>query len=138
MEKSIDLVRGAVASIAKGLGLKSPEFLVRSAASSDGGVYVKVENGKYWLIAEERGVEVSRECFDDLYEVVYLIIKGVLSAEAIAYELEHRVKGQDFRRVLFAHWVERTGSVSKDYGDRIKFDVANILKESPFVDDRVL
>lgn len=55
---------------------------------------------------------------------------------ACAYELEHRIPGQDFRRLMFSKRVELLTSIDPDMGRRGKEQIAETLRNAPFNDDR--
>jgi len=51
------------------------------------------------------------------------------------FELKHRVKGQSFRRLLFAKQIEYLSSVHVGWAEAKRSEMDAILNEPPFDDD---
>lgn len=54
-------------------------------------------------------------CFDNLDKLYYEIFKDITFSMAMQYELVHRQKGKDFRRILFAKAEELIGIMQLTY-----------------------
>lgn len=134
MDKSIDLVDQAVQKIANAAGIKGARLLVRRSSSPDGYPFVEIKSGSYYLVSEERGREISRSRFDELDDVVYVIIRDALKEECVAFELVNRVPGKDTRRIYFRRFIERMSAIDESYGSRARSEVDDILARSPFRD----
>lgn len=98
--------------------------------------HVEVKDGQYHYVAVERGAEVFRESTSDLDELLYWIFEGVTFSMACAYELEHRIPGQDFRRLMFSKQVELLTSIDPAMGRRVEDEIAQTLRGAPFNDGR--
>jgi hypothetical protein len=98
--------------------------------------HIEIGGGQYHYVAVERGTEVFRKSTSDLDELLYWIFDGVTFSMACAYELEHRIPGQDFRRLMFSKRVELLTSIDPDMGRRGKEQIAETLRNAPFNDDR--
>ncbi|NJM41318.1 MAG: hypothetical protein HC853_11410 [Anaerolineae bacterium] len=57
---------------------------------------------QYHYIVTERGLELSRQTTTDKDELLYWLVSSIASARASPYEFRHRVRGQSFRRLMFA------------------------------------
>ena len=71
---------------------------------------------QYHYVAVERGTEVFRKSTSDLDELLYWIFEGVTVSMACAYELAHRIPGQDFRRLMFSKQAELLASIDPEMG----------------------
>jgi hypothetical protein len=98
--------------------------------------HIEVGDGQYHYVAVERGTEVFRKSTSDLDELLYWIFDGVTFSMACAYELEHRIPGQDFRRLMFSKRVELLTSIDPDMGRRAQEQIAETLRNAPFNDGR--
>jgi hypothetical protein len=96
--------------------------------------YVEVDAERYHYVVNERGVETERLSTPSLDELLYRVACDLTFSIAVAYELRHRVHGQDARRVMFARQVELLHRVSHDWAVRQAAEHEEILSRHPFVD----
>lgn len=98
--------------------------------------HIEVGTGQYHYVAVERGTEVFRKSTSDLDELLYWIFEGVTFSMACAYELAHRIPGQDFRRLMFSKQAELLTSIDPEMGRRRQDEITKTLRNAPFNDNR--
>lgn len=126
-----------VESVAKHLAerLGEPTGLPTFGYSVDGAhPHVEVDSRGYHYVVVERGQEMRRDTTPSLDELLYWIIRDATFGIAVAYELAHRVAGQDFRRILFAKQVELISRLGPTWGERCAEEQREILRKHPFDD----
>ena len=96
--------------------------------------HVEVDVRGYHYVIVERGRELKRITTDDLDELFYNIFEGVTFSLAGDYEVNHRIEGQDSRRLLFQRQVELLSALSPQWGERESRRHERILHEYPYCD----
>jgi hypothetical protein len=96
--------------------------------------HVEVSSVAYSYVIAERGQELSRYETYDLDEIFYRIFADVTFELSIKYELAHRIKIQDSRRIHFQRQVELLSMLSPAWAERESQEHAEILKRYPFDD----
>lgn len=130
---SLAEVEAAVKHVAARLG--EPTGLPTFGDSVDGGhPHVEVDGRGYHYVVVERGQEQRRDTTASLDELLYWIFRDATFGIAVAYELAHRVAGQDFRRILFARQVELVTRLDPRWGERCAGEQQQILRKHPFDD----
>ncbi len=117
--------------------IKAPKFLLPSFdfPLGDATPYIAVDNfGYYHFIISERGIETERKSSQDLDDLLYWIFDSVTFSMACDYELNNRLKGQDFRRILFAKQEELIAILNKDWEERKRKEHSLILRGNTFED----
>ena len=95
-----------------------------------------IDEGKYHYVAMERGREVEHFKSDDLEDVLYFLFANATHSITVDYEAENRIENQSFRRILFAKQLELLGKIDGDYFLRRKLEIEEILKISPYRDNK--
>jgi hypothetical protein len=93
----------------------------------------------YYYRYYENGIFQSQKGIADLgtdllEEIVFRVVKRDINMMASEYELKHRVKGKDPRRLLFKKELEYYSIMGTCYSDRYTLYISEILKEAPFDD----
>jgi hypothetical protein len=101
-----------------------------------GAPHVEIVGDKYHYVVCERGNEYERKSTTDEDELLYWLISDDVSEMAGDFELKHRVKGKDFRRVRFAKEIALMGRISSEWAERKTDDIQKILADHPY-NDRV-
>ncbi len=70
----------------------------------------------------------------DLDELLYNIFQSVTFTLACSYELKHRKRAKDFRRIMFVQQEELLSQLNQSWGERRRLEHEEILKRSPFDD----
>ncbi len=103
----------------------------------DGSAHVEVsDDGSFHYIATERGKEVFHETTQDKGRLLYWLVKEVARSMALDYEVHHRVRGRDFRRLYFAKEVELMALVNPTWAEWCQDEIDETLARYPF-DDRL-
>jgi len=114
----------------------SPDMLPTFGYSEQSGrPQIEVDEKGYHYVVSERGHELKRLITSDLDELLYNVFQGVTFSLACKYELDHRIHGQDSRRIIFAWQEERLSELSPSWSERRKLGHHEILKQYPFDDD---
>jgi hypothetical protein len=120
------------ASIIGATGLSSlPTY---GHSRGDGYPYIQVDGPTFHYAVEERGEELSRFTTSDLEELLYRVFADITFSLAMSYEVSHRVRNQDSRRILFRRQVELLGQLSGDWSKRRAQEHEAILRDHPFSD----
>ncbi|RYF97439.1 MAG: hypothetical protein EOO00_00060 [Chitinophagaceae bacterium] len=120
------------------LKINAPASLLPTYRISDDGALphlVVDDAGIYHFIVVERGQELEHRKTSDRNELLYWVFAGITFSMACKYELKHRVKDQDFRKILFEHQEQLLASLSADWHKREVSAHAAIVERSPFDND---
>lgn len=107
---------------------------LRTQPTHSGEPHVEKVGEEYHYVVTERGSEFERQTTYSLDEVLYWLMSDVVSDLASGYELKHRVKGQSFRRQLFAKELELMGLLNATWQARKQGEIDRILEHSPYND----
>nr|WP_252867568.1 Imm63 family immunity protein [Pantoea sp. AV62] len=116
-------------------GLPRHSVNLCTAPIGDGTPYVTFENDEYNFIHSERGYEFSRKVTGSLDELLYWIMSEVAYKTAFQYELEHRVKGRDGRRIAFPKFIELMANMNISWEPKAQREIQKILTEAPYDDN---
>ena len=135
MKPTLSQVKALVEQLA--VKINAPEKLLPTYGNSidDGHPYIEIESGILFYLAKERGIEVKRYVALDLDDLLYHIFKDIMFTMATNYELKNRIKGQDFRRILFAEQERLLGSLDKKWALKQHKEHESILADHPFDDN---
>lgn len=129
-------IEAEVARLAQRIGAPRNAYPTFGYTADFARPHIEVESGQYHYVVVERGAEVLRESTSDLNELLYWVFQSVTFSMACAYELEHRIPGQDSRRLMFSKQVELLTSIDPEMGRRGKDEIAKTLRNAPFNDNR--
>jgi hypothetical protein len=104
-------------------------------SDGDGHPHIEVDDLAYHYVVEQRGREVSRVSTTDLDELLYHVFRGVTFRLAGIYEVNHRAKNQDFRRILFQRQIDLLSQLSAPWSKRCAQELELILRDHPFDDN---
>lgn len=111
------------------------EYLPTFGYSRDGACpHIEYNSDQYHYVVIERGQELERISSPDPHEILYHVFQGVTFSMAVDYEIRHRQRGQDVRRILFAAQEELIGRLSTVWRDRLAREHETTLKKHPFND----
>ena len=103
-------------------------------SEQSGRPHIEVDSKGYHFVIAERGQELERHTTSDIDELLYYIFRWITFEVAAEYELDHRIQGQDIRRVLFAYQQNLLSQLSPAWGERRKQEQEQILQNHPFRD----
>ena len=98
------------------------------------GIFCYSDEDGYHCGANDRGILVEDATTQDLVEIVYLALSTNISSMASKYELHHRIKGKDSRRLMFQKDLEYWGLLGEEYQRFAEQKIQEILKDYPFND----
>lgn len=101
----------------------------------DGSPHVEIGENEYHFVTTERGLELSRTIFKSKEELLYQIISLDTFWMAVDFEFKNRIENQDSRRLIFAKQIELLNKANPIWADRRQKEMAETLKENPFMDD---
>jgi len=111
-----------------------PMFSRTSNVFNDG-ASIYVENSKYYYIIMERGQLNKRFESKDLEEVLYPLFESITFSLASDYELNHRIKNEDSRRLLWKKQLELLEKINRNFFVKCQIEIEEILKIAPFNDE---
>ncbi|HEX5838149.1 MAG TPA: Imm63 family immunity protein [Anaerolineales bacterium] len=103
-------------------------------SEQSGRPHIEVDSNGYHYVIAERGQELERHTTPDIDELLYYTLRWITFGLAVKYELDHRIPGQDVRRVLFAYQEDLLSQLSPAWGERRKHEHEQILQKHPFDD----
>ncbi|HEY1406591.1 MAG TPA: Imm63 family immunity protein [Spirochaetota bacterium] len=96
--------------------------------------HIEVDDHGYHYVVIERGQERERKTTQDVDELLYWIFDSVTFSMALKYELRHRIRKKDSRRMHFEKQEELLGKLHPEWEEKAKEEHLSILKEHPFDD----
>ncbi len=115
-------------------GFPTHSVNVCSAPYGDGTPYISFENDLYNYIYSERGYELSRKVTRSLNTLLYWIMSEFAYQIAYQYELEHRIKDRDGRRIAFPKFIEIMAYMNPAWESEARYEIQKILAEAPYDD----
>jgi hypothetical protein len=99
-----------------------------------GSAHVEIIGDTYHYVVTERGSEFERRKTHDSDELMYWLLYDVVFDLAASFEVEHRMEGRDFRRLMFEKEVEYMAILSPHWAQRVSDHNATVLEQHPFSD----
>ena len=118
MDMEMEQVQAEFAALCSRIAPALAQFRFPTQRSDDGFAHVEFADGLFHYVVTERGLEHSRQTTPAKDELLYWLVSSVASARAGAYEFRHRVRGQSFRRLMFAKQIEYLARVRPDWAER--------------------
>lgn len=109
---------------------------IQTTRGDDGTSHLEIIGNTFHYIATERGFELSRQTTQDKDELLYWLVSEEAWGLAIGYEFKNRIKGQSFRRLLFAKTIEYLNRANPEWAKRKQKEFDAILAIHPY-DDKV-
>lgn len=109
---------------------------LHTSPQHNGSAHVEIVDGEYHYVITERGCEFERRKTPDKDHLLYWLACDLVFSLACQYELKNRIRGQSFRRLLFSKEIELMMSLNKNWAQRRQLEIAKILKESPYNDEK--
>ena len=130
----LSALRSQYNAIAGSLGAPAKYRAFHTSPANDGSVHLELVGNTYHYVVTERGVELRRRSTDDPEDVLYWLVADLAWAMAADYEVTHRKRGEDFRRLLFATQLDILRRVKLEWAKRRQDEQEEILRNHPFVD----
>src|SRR5262245_62216674 len=118
--------------LAKTLGVPEEEIPTREVPAFEG-TFVRVSGGQLELVNVERGRETATR-MAGVDELLYAVFRHITWHLAGRFELQHRRRGEDFRRQLFAEHVRLLGELRADWAEAGRREYERVLESHPFND----
>jgi len=134
MDERLERIQQAAAELARKIDAPLEFLPAIGRAAYDAEPQIEVDDNEYHFVVVERGKETARLVFRDRADILYVIFSGVTFRMAGSYELEHRVPGQDSRRLLFARQLELMRQLDPSWATKTEAEIAEILRQNPYVD----
>ncbi|MCG2574708.1 immunity 63 family protein [Acinetobacter sp. ME22] len=78
-------------------------------------------------MSEERGEVYFEKTTKDFEELLYWIMDNFISSYSYQFELKNRIRGQDFRRIIFEKQIELFGLISDEWKVKKEKNIKKIL-----------
>jgi len=99
------------------------------------GSFCYADDDGYHFGVNERGVLRVNVVTKSLSEIVFQVLWSDILWMAVEYEHAHRIKGQDFRRLMFKKMMQYWNVLGPEYSAQAEKKIADTLAQSPFQDD---
>lgn len=109
-------------------------YVTFDSPKEDGTPFVCIENDKYCYIISERGNEIDKRKTDNYQLLLYWIACDISFSIASDYELKHREKNIDSRRLLFRTKLRLLKKIDPAFEERQRREILKILEKHPFTD----
>ncbi len=93
------------------------------------------KKGYHFFSIGDRGKRNPEKVTKSLIEISYWIVKNPIRLMSINYEAKNRIKGQDYRRLIFQKELHLFKILGKAYMQKAECEINEILKNYPFCDD---
>jgi hypothetical protein len=127
-------IKSRVKKLAAVVGAPAETLPTFGRSEQSGRPHIEVDSKGYHYVIAERGQELERHTSSDIDELLYLIFQWITFELAVKYELDHRIPGQDVRRILFERQENLLLRLSPAWGERRKQEHEQILRKYPFND----
>jgi hypothetical protein len=134
-ERSVTRLQSEFARLCKRIDPSFARIRFRTTPGHDGSTHVEISSREYHYIATERGQEIFHKRTKRKDELLYWLVSDVAWSLACDFELRHRVKGQSFRRLLFAKELEYLEKVKPEWAKAKREEIEAILREHPYDDE---
>lgn len=131
MSNSIENLCASYALYCDALGVQTT---LRTKPQHDGSPHLEIHQNKYHFVVTERGSECERRISESEDEILYWFLSCLVFGLACNYELNHRVPGQSFRRLLFSKEVDLFEKLKPEWADLKRQEIKAILSENPYDD----
>lgn len=90
--------------------------------------------GQFHFVVSERGQELKRKTTTEENEILYWIFSSITYYMATAYELKHRNRNQDCKRMIYSKQEVLLGLIDPKWGQRIHLEHQYHIEQHPFDD----
>jgi hypothetical protein len=134
MTPKLSEIKSKINEFAKVIDASKDALPTFGFSEHSGRPHVEADSNGYHFVIAERGQEFHRHTSFDMNEILYDVFQTVTFELACKYELDHRVHGQDFRRIMFEKQEELLSKLSASWGERRRQEHDQILLANPFND----
>jgi hypothetical protein len=132
--KTLDELRSIIEVLAE--RIHAPKDSLPTYVHPREGAYpcIEIIDQGYHYFAMERGQLMIDRFTEDEDELLYWVFRSITFEIALDYEHKHRRPFVDFRRLMFAKNIELFGVLSKDWENRYRAEIVEILRKNPYED----
>lgn len=106
------------------------------SSNYESGVYIySDEKGYHWASVGDRGGIDEEIILDDFNDIFFKQCWGLVSTLSTEFARNNRVKGKDWRRIMFSKRLELLSKVSMEYYEKGKDIIDEILEKNPYDDE---
>ena len=139
MKQTLQRVRNRVEELAIKINAPAEALPTYGKSKDFAHPHIEVdEDGLYYYVVVERGVELERKVTPNLNELLHWIFKNVSFTMACHFEFQNRIEDKDFRRILFSKQEELLGILNNTWKEEQIEEHDQILKRNPFEDASLL
>ncbi|QJB56886.1 Imm63 family immunity protein [Pseudodesulfovibrio sp. zrk46] len=115
--------------------INANEDYLRIGEGVDVIIDVKIHGDEYHYIVIERGNEQKRIITNSSFELMFLFISSAAFSLSSRYAANNKIPGQDFRRLMFQHYLELLRRIGPRWEKRGQQKIDEILKKYPYEDE---
>jgi len=134
MNQKLSEIKSKIDQLAKIIGASQDTLPTYGYSEQTARPHIEADSISYHFVIAERGQEFERHSSFDMNEILYDVFQVVTFELACKYELDHRINGQDSRRIMFEYQEELLSKLSLSWGERRIQEHAQILEKHPFND----
>jgi hypothetical protein len=127
-------IKAKVDQLAEKIGAPQNVLPTYGYSRGDGHPHIEISSQGYYYLSIERDAVGDRLITKNIDELLYKIFAFATFELALEYELAHRVKNQDSRRIMFQREVELLSMLSTQWAEQEAQEHEEILKRNPFDD----
>ncbi|PKN26495.1 MAG: hypothetical protein CVU65_05450 [Deltaproteobacteria bacterium HGW-Deltaproteobacteria-22] len=131
---TLDGLRKAIKRVAAIISAPGDLLPTYGSSRDFGYPHIEIDHSGYHYVVVERGNELERRTTRDPHELLFWVFDSATSSMAGDFELEHRVEGQDSRRISFEKKLELLGQLDSAWQARAAEEQKAILERYPFDD----
>ena len=111
-------------------------YFQESTPNGRPGAYVFPDEKGYHLDSVgERGGIIEQRLFNNFSDICFELCWSLCSSISIKYASKNRIKGEDWRRVIFPKSIQLLGKISLEFAERGQAEIDKILEENPYDDE---
>jgi|SRR6478609_4609105 len=96
--------------------------------------YILIDGMFFQYVVRERGEILQNRETRDVEKLLYWVFKGVTFNMAVEFERNHRMPGQDIRRLLFSHELQLLETLNPQWRVMEQQEIDEILLRAPYSD----
>ena len=128
-------LKNDITALLQRAGLPADGFKIVPGPIFNEGLYYEIHGATHIIGYFERGTNNILIQTNNIDELYYYIVEGIVSNYAIDYELKHRIPFQNCNRIYYDKMLEWMKKIDESYYERFQSDFYKMLDEEPFDDD---
>lgn len=134
VSETLEAVRVEFDALVQGFDVHEGYKRFATSRTDDGGPHVELHDGIFAYVVTERGSEYERRETKDPDELLYWLVSDTTREAAQLYELKHRLRGRDCRRLLFSKHIEILQGIRSVWAERKRAEYEEVLLRQPYND----